>query len=383
MSSEQLRQQRQQPTRVQTNIQLQPTLSHWRTVFNKYDRDRDGFISLNEFRNVLQNIAYDHDIPEKVAVKILQKADHDQDGVLSREEFVEMAMSGEMHGSLRMYFNKYIHYTVPRRRRPAIQPTTYGLQAGLSPDELDGLYEEEYSCNPPAVCMLLVSCIEIVTFVWDVVVMGTSTPSGPVAQLLIYNPRKRQEAWRFLSYMFVHIGYAHIWMNLLVQLALGVPLEMVHGWWRVLAVYLAGVVAGSLGTSISDPYVLLAGASGGVYALITAHVSTIIMNWSEMQFAPLQLLVFIILAVADVGTAIYYRYIEPVDRQIGYAAHLAGAIAGLLVGIQVLRNLEVRHWERVIWWTSLVLFAVLMIAAIIWNAAFPEYFPPTDKTSYE
>jgi len=58
---------------------------------------------------------------------------------------------------------------------------------------------------------------------------------------------------------------------------LGIPLEMVHGWWRVSLVYLAGVVAGSLGTSISDPSVYLAGASGGVYAIMTAHVATIIL----------------------------------------------------------------------------------------------------------
>jgi len=58
---------------------------------------------------------------------------------------------------------------------------------------------------------------------------------------------------------------------------LGIPLEMVHGWWRVLLVYLAGVLAGSLGTSVTDPTVYLAGASGGVYALITAHLATICM----------------------------------------------------------------------------------------------------------
>jgi len=42
-------------------------------------------------------------------------------------------------------------------------------------------------------------------------------------------------------------------------------------------VYLAGVLAGSLGTSMSDPTVFLAGASGGVYALMTAHLATICM----------------------------------------------------------------------------------------------------------
>lgn len=67
----------------------------------------------------------------------------------------------------------------------------------------------------------------------------------------------------------------HLVVNLVVQIMLGIPLEMVHGWWRVLLVYLAGVMAGSLGTSVSDPGVYLAGASGGVYAIIAAHLASI------------------------------------------------------------------------------------------------------------
>ena len=69
---------------------------------------------------------------------------------------------------------------------------------------------------------------------------------------------------------------------------LGTPLEMVHRWWRILLIYLSGVLAGSLAVSITDPTVYLAGASGGVYALITAHLANVVANWSEMEFAPLR-----------------------------------------------------------------------------------------------
>ena len=31
--------------------------------------------------------------------------------------------------------------------------------------------------------------------------------------VLIYSPRKRQEAWRFISYMFTHVSVAHILNN--------------------------------------------------------------------------------------------------------------------------------------------------------------------------
>ena len=50
---------------------------------------------------------------------------------------------------------------------------------------------------------------------------------------------------------------------------------------QVLVVYMSGVLAGSLGTSLTDSSTYLAGASGGVYALIAAHLATLVLNWSE------------------------------------------------------------------------------------------------------
>lgn len=84
--------------------------------------------------------------------------------------------------------------------------------------------------------------------------------------------------------MFVHVGIMHITMNLLVQLFLGTALELVHCWWRVALVYLSGVLAGAMGTSMANPKVFLAGASGGVYALITAHIATVILNFEDMEY---------------------------------------------------------------------------------------------------
>ena len=69
------------------------------------------------------------------------------------------------------------------------------------------------------------------------------------------------------------------------QVIVGVFLEMEQEGWlgslKVLIVYLAGVLAGSLGTSLSDPDTYIAGASGGVYALIAAHLATMTLNWAE------------------------------------------------------------------------------------------------------
>jgi rhomboid-related protein 1/2/3 len=59
----------------------------------------------------------------------------------------------------------------------------------------------------------------------DLKQIGTST-SGPMATMFIYNPRQRYEKWRFVTYMFVHVGIMHIMMNLIVQIFLGTALEL-------------------------------------------------------------------------------------------------------------------------------------------------------------
>jgi rhomboid-related protein 1/2/3 len=83
--------------------------------------------------------------------------------------------------------------------------------------------------------------------------------------------------------------------NLLVQLLVGLPLEMVHGSFRIGCIYMAGVLAGSLGTSVFDPDVYLVGASGGVYALLAAHLANVLLNYNNMEFGILRLLgVFLI-----------------------------------------------------------------------------------------
>ncbi|XP_043485829.1 rhomboid-related protein 2-like isoform X2 [Polistes fuscatus] len=349
-------------------IPLQYNESHWKGIFEKYDLDGDGKISYQELKAMIRGSAYTNDIPANVVHIIMRKADLDDSGYLEYPEFIAMIHRKDMQGVFGHLVQRYVHSMVPQR-------PTAAQYSQSSTDYPDGQYEEEYSCRPPAVAMITISIIEIILFLYDVIEHKSLSMDGPAATLFIYNPHKRYQAWRYVTYMFVHVGILHLVVNLFVQIMLGIPLEMVHKWWRVLIIYIAGVIAGSLGTSVSDPTVYLAGASGGVYALITAHVATILMNWSEMEFAGLQSVVFLVIAVVDVGQAIYSRYVEvDVDNQIGYVAHLAGALAGLLVGINVLRNLEVRTWEKVIWWVSIVTYTILMTAAILWNILYPSYY---------
>ena len=108
---------------------------------------------------------------------------------------------------------------------------------------------------------------------------------------------------------------------------------------RVGAVYLCGVVAGTLGTSLSDPSTYIAGASGGVYALIAAHLATLALNWHEDSAVRIRKvihkpltrvirLVFIItLTLHDIGLAIYVRFFSETPNQVCFCILINHALS--------------------------------------------------------
>ncbi|XP_058804831.1 protein rhomboid isoform X3 [Phymastichus coffea] len=251
-------------------------------------------------------------------------------------------------------------------------------------------YADHYTCCPPPLFIILITLVELGFFTYYTVVKGKVNPSGPVPidSVFIYRPDKRLELWRFAFYMFLHAGWLHLLFNLGVQVVVGLPLEMVHGSLRIAAVYMAGVLAGSLGTSVFDTDVCLVGASGGVYALLAAHLANVMLNYNNMEFGIVRLIGIFIIASADVGFAIYDRYAAeqlgpPVayasaseqlaGPPVSYVAHLTGALAGLTIGLLVLKNFEQRLHEQLLWWVALGVYAACTIFAVMYNLLHPDY----------
>jgi len=325
----------------------------------------DGFVSHVGLRRIiLENPEIEDEIGKPLTRLLINRAETNLYGRLTLNELIIMGQ--EVQRGLRR------HGYGPRSQ---VHTAAVSIALPNNEEREERLnYLEQYSCKPPPFFLLFLSFAQIGVFVYHVLILTnqghTVGPEGPayIDGPLIFNPYKREEVWRFLTYMFVHSGYFHIVFNLLVQLMLGLPLEMVHRWWRVLLIYLTGVLFGSLVVSLTDPGAYLAGASGGVYSLITAHLANVIANWGEMEFPALRLLTFLTLAGVDVGVAVYHRYTGLGTTKVSYAAHLAGAVVGLLMGIIVLRNLRQHSWERALWWCCLLIFLGLLLAAIVWNA---------------
>lgn len=361
--------------------------------------------------DVLQRLLNESDIPPTRTKRFFKKADVNCDQRVNYDEFLRQIMFEDSAFLQKLAFgsialNKAVIAVAPQtaRRKQRLQMQKSGI------DETDlynwgeadvNNYIEAYDCRPPPIFIPFITFAQIAVFTYYAVVAAhdvdpfndvTASSGVPFYSPLIYLPQKRYQAWRFLSYMFIHNGYVHLIFNCVLQLALGTLLELVHKFWRVGIVYLLGVVAGSLAHSVSDPFIALAGASGGCYALIGAHVATIITNWKTMQAGWLKnpmnflssgavrLTFILLLAGADTGFAIYERFTNPSVAKVGFVAHLGGFAAGVLVGIPVLRNLEVERWEKVCFWVCIFLFAAFMSAAVLFNGFCEEqgWCPPTD-----
>ncbi|XP_039102814.1 rhomboid-related protein 1 isoform X3 [Hyaena hyaena] len=209
------------------------------------------------------------------------------------------------------------------------------------------------SCPPP-VFMASVTLAQIIVFLcygarlnkW---VLQTYHPEY-MKSPLVYHPGHRARAWRFLTYMFMHVGLEQLGFNALLQLMIGVPLEMVHGLLRISLLYLAGVLAGEAGTC---PLALS-------------------LNWAGMRcpYKLLRMVLALVCMSSEVGRAVWLRFSPPLPAsgpQPSFMAHLAGAVVGVSMGLTILRSYEERLRDQCGWWVVLLAYGTFLLFAIFWN----------------
>ncbi|GAB5363605.1 hypothetical protein AAMO2058_000898000 [Amorphochlora amoebiformis] len=189
-----------------------------------------------------------------------------------------------------------------------------------------------------------------------------------------YDSAYKNQWWRFLSYMVLHAGAGHIAANLFLQLIVGIPLEMIHGFWRPGLLYFLGVLAGSCCVSMFDEKTNTVGASGGVYTLVGAHVADIVNYWDIMPYAWPRFILFGGIFVIDVSISAYRRYGQG-DLSVSYSSHMGGALCGLTLGAYVLDELP--HHENKIWkmvknYGGLAATCCCFLAALIFNLVSPQ-----------
>ncbi|CAB1429120.1 unnamed protein product [Pleuronectes platessa] len=260
------------------------------------------------------------------------------------------------------------------RKQGCCEKFQHSVSKWMLPEDLRSKYLERTNCCPPPIFIILISIGELAVFIyyaaWKPQKQWVTLDEGIWTSPLTYKPKKREEAWRFISYMFVHAGVEHILGNLLMQLLLGIPLELVHKGFEVGMVYLAGVLAGSLASSIFDPHSALVGASGGVYALIGGYFMNAVVNFREMipLMGVVRILVIVIIVGTDFGFAFYRRFAGDEDgMKVSFVAHFGGIVAGMTIGYVFFSAYNKKLLKDPRFWLCIVAYVVFVTFAVLFN----------------
>jgi membrane associated rhomboid family serine protease len=118
-------------------------------------------------------------------------------------------------------------------------------------------------------------------------------PGRLLEDFALYGPAVVQgEVHRLVTAGFLHLGLAHLAMNMLALFFLGRVLEPAlaqGGRFRFILLYVISLVSGSLGAMVLDFESAAVGASGAVYGLLGAAVSIPLrmgLGWNRLGVGP-------------------------------------------------------------------------------------------------
>lgn len=152
---------------------------------------------------------------------------------------------------------------------------------------------------------------------------------GIVSSLALYPPELVSAPWTFITSMFTHAGFDHLWYNMFALVLFGLILEGLVGSRRFLALYMASGLVAGVASAIAYPSAFSLGASGAIYGIIGALA---VLRPKMMIFigAPLPMLLYAVLyAFFDlVGV---FTGVNP--ENIAFVAHLSGLAVGALLAL--------------------------------------------------
>lgn len=141
------------------------------------------------------------------------------------------------------------------------------------------------------------------------------------------SPGYFQDIYRYITSIFLHASYEHIYNNMITLIIFGFYLSSVIGNVRFLIVYLLGGIFANIASvyyyNITRPndFILSIGASGAVYAIIGAFIIIAIYKRASFLRANILRSILIILGGIFFGAS----------AGVNNTAHLAGFIFGAII----------------------------------------------------
>lgn len=229
--------------------------------------------------------------------------------------------------------------------------------------------------SAPALSFLIAANVAV--FLCMVVASSGQAFMQPTAHMLLewgadYGPSTlgSGEFWRLFTSNFVHIGAAHITLNMLLLNNCGRPVEFLYGSSKFLFIYLCAGLGGAIAEMFFSPNIPSAGASGAIFGILGAfltvlrhHAKRFDTKWLQ---ATLRYLVFLVILNLLYGFS---------HKGIGNAAHIGGFISGVVAGAFVMpKDLDDKTWSKQdIMWAA---FLLLMLGGLGY-ADYLSFIPTT------
>jgi len=327
-------------------------------IYNDLSGGRSDGIGARELAEAVQNanVTFGGMSLQAATAALMRQGDANGDGKIGQEEFLDaMQYDQNANGTKTAGFRQFISHVAS-----TVSPSRKEMKGAKT------------ICWPPPIFIILITIAQISVYAYYANIAECSNvqecpPSFGTP--LAFRMCCRHQAWRFISYSFLHASLSHIGFNCVIQLIIGIPLEMKNGSSRMFMLYLMGVIAGALGSSVFDPDSNVVGASGAVYTVMGAWTAELIQNWDTMRYKWVQLLTTLTLTGLDLGSQIYKRYSDT-ESTVSFAGHFVGFVAGITFGCYILKNVESRKGELYIRWGSISVFVTGLFFAIFWNVFF-------------
>lgn len=195
------------------------------------------------------------------------------------------------------------------------------------------------------VCWIILG-INVIVFA--AMLLSGFNPDHATPQILLkwgadYGPATitRGEWWRILTSTFVHLGFLHVFFNMMVLAQIGPFMERILGNAAFLLVYLVSGITGALCSLAWDPYMYSAGASGAIFGLYGALIGFLALRRDSIATEQLMKL------LKGAGVFLVYNIIFGVLHSgTDIAAHAGGLLGGLICGLVISNPIDAGFKRR-------------------------------------
>ncbi|SEB53359.1 rhomboid family intramembrane serine protease [Paenibacillus sp. GP183] len=188
---------------------------------------------------------------------------------------------------------------------------------------------------PVTFSMIVIQLLVMAAMEW----YGSSQDSTTLLRFgAMFNlPDMHPEPWRYVTSIFIHIGWEHLLFNSFAMYVFAAPLERMLGLARYFLFYIAcGIIGNLVSAQLHSGIYIGAGASGAIYGVYGAYLYLSIFRKDMIEFETRQTVIPIIVI------GFIYSIVAP---HVDIYAHLGGFLGGLALTALMTLFIERKHKE--------------------------------------